>query len=145
MSLGVGVPWSVPMGPDASTLRVQVSPGVPRGQHSPLLSLWWVCCLAQSAGIPWISTRTKGSTMELPLSLFSLGSCCAVITCGTGDRDHGRPRGTWVWGKDWCPQEKGCGWHLAGLGDTVKRREVADATQWLTPAGFGDRVGVTQE
>lgn len=54
-------------------------------------------------------------------------------------------RGTWVWGKDWCPQEKGCGWHLAGLGDTVKRREVADATQWLTPAGFGDRVGVTQK
>lgn len=50
------------------------------GRRSPLLSLWWVCCLLQSAGTPWISTRTKGSTMELPFSLFSLGSCCAVIT-----------------------------------------------------------------
>lgn len=88
--------------------------------------------------------------MELPLSLFSLGSCCAVITCGTGSwgpghSDHEGPGGTGVWGKDCCPQEKGRGWHLAGAGDTVKMREVADATQWLRLAEFGDRVGVTQE
>lgn len=98
-----------------------VSPGVPRCQHSPLLSLWWVCCLAQSAGIPWISTRTKGSTMELPLSLFSLGSCWAVITCGTGSwgpghGDHGGSGGHGCGERTGAPRRRDVGGTWLGLG-----------------------------
>lgn len=98
-------------------------PGGARCQHSPLLSLWWVCCLAQSAGIPWISTRTKGSTMELPLSLFSLGSCCAVITCGTGTTRGPADVGV---GKGLASPGEGTWVALAG-GDTV------NAGRWLMP------------
>lgn len=67
----------------------------------------------------------------VPVELGQLLGCDHLGT-GTGHRGHvGVPRrdlgGTW-WG-----------W---GHGES---REVADATQWLTAAGFGDRGGVTQE
>lgn len=48
----------------------------------PLFSMYLVSCLAWSSGTPWISTLTKGSTIESSLML-TLGSCWPLITLKT--------------------------------------------------------------
>ncbi len=48
----------------------------------------WVFARALSMETPWISTQTCGSTMELGLSVFILGSCWAEITCGRNKTAH---------------------------------------------------------
>lgn len=45
----------------------------------PLFSMYLVSCLAWSKGTPWISTLTKGSTIESSL-ILTLGSCWPLIT-----------------------------------------------------------------
>ncbi len=48
----------------------------------------WVFARALSMETPWISTQTCGSTMELGLSVFILGSCWAEITYGRNKTAH---------------------------------------------------------
>lgn len=43
--------------------------------HLPLFVIYFVSLLALSAGTPLISILTRGSTMDLALSLLILGSC----------------------------------------------------------------------
>lgn len=53
-----------------------------RAPPVPLFSMCLVSCLAWSIGTPWISTLTRGSTMESSLML-TLGSCWPLITLKT--------------------------------------------------------------
>lgn len=132
---------------------VQVPRGVPGGAQVPALTVveLVVGLLLGAVGRDPVDLHAHEGIHDgaalVPVQLGQLLGCDHLWHRELGTRAQGPRglRGTWVWGKDRCPQEKGRGWHLAGVGDGAGRREVADVTQWLTPAGFGDGVGVTQE
>lgn len=73
----------------------------------PLFSMYLVSCLAWSTGTPWISTRTRGSTMESSLML-TLGSCWPLITFITCSKHIHSVLSVKVSQNDFCP----CGLYL---------------------------------